>query len=210
MYYNSSNGGEIYRQSCLDGFFLAGATIADVGETFTFVGNIISNSSSLQVADIEFEMSECPAGYGADRDSSSSICTECELNSFTLDSSISSCVECSSVVKDYSSQEALQCLRTDYIDVTWGFWLYIERQSTNNTDNDELDYTVIYSDCPAGFCCRNTAGCDYLRGIENYNDPNNRLCAKNRDPTVALCGECLDDFYELYGTSQFGYVFLYN
>ena len=212
-----SNGSGIYRcPACEEGFFLQGSNVDNIGDIIRFKGNVISNDSALLAQSFNFVFQDCPVGKGI---GSAGICEDCSLDHFMFDRSISECFDCEENIDDYGDDAGVKCVGTDEVIVSLDFWMYVEKTSNRSNDSlltveingtnvtigdDSVSYKVISADCPAGYCCRDANGCNYLKGING--DPSVQLCATNRDPDQPLCGACLDGFHEIYGTAACGYV----
>ena len=97
---------------------------------------------------------------------------------------VSPCFDCSQMIDGYSDTNDIQCLGSDIIEISLDYWMYVSNHSTKVNDTT-IDYTIVYSECPAGYCCRNAQGCNFILGLGGSSS--NQLCASNRDPFVPLC-----------------------
>ncbi len=118
-------------------------------------------------------------------------CDQCARDYFRLESSRQSCWYCG------TSNEGVECLGTQEIIISAGYWCKLNIEDGEYWDNQEI---VMSSSCPAGYCCQKIDGCRYL-------DDKSSLCAANRNVSVPLCGKCNDGFSEMLGTSDCGFVF---
>eukprot|EP01083_Nonionella_stella_P187699 690323_1 len=177
----------------------------------TFVISVIpsdSDSSWLLTGDIVLQTLGCDSGKGLLSDTWIMDCTECPQNQFTFSSGFSECIHCD------ETNVGLSCEGSNEVIVEYNYFVYgysllhDEFISFYDVNNEDIIYSSI---CPPNFCCRSTTGCnffaEYIIWISNEfsnQKDDGSLCAKGRNYTSLLCGECEDGLYELFGTTQCG------
>eukprot|EP01084_Bolivina_argentea_P255525 429801_1 len=166
-----------------DGVYVQGITINDViiNNSYVIVTNIKNNV--LFTNDINIEIIECPKGFGVS--GAAEQCDQCAVGTYSLTSNSEICNRCDDDVQN------IQCISGDDILIDYNHWITIQKRSYNINK-------ILTSDCPNGYCCQNINGCGYLL------DYNTSLCALNRDPSIPICGKCMNGYSELLASSNCG------
>ena len=184
-----------------------GATVSDIfdesnNKTYKFTGTMASNTSSLQVESFTISLTNCPIGTGVD--ALSGTCEECSLDTVTLHRNIAPCYNCRDDISGYETTGGVECDGNDDLIVSLDYWVYLDPINATGLGKD-LTYYSVLSDCPPGYCCRESSGCNYLNSIKTVWDRKTNttmtdygpLCAKNRDASVPLCGACIEGYHEV-------------
>ena len=161
---------------------------------------LIQNNGKISESKLSISYSPCPAGtYDAQSQQPDELqCTRCPLGRFSTEGSVA-CLPCpsglylSSTQMTASSADCAACpsgasCTGDGITSAAGFYL---EQST--------DGRIIAYQCPGGYCTT----CDDERATstsaEQATVPMRTCCSANRDPTSALCGQCMPGFEDWGG-----------
>eukprot|EP01083_Nonionella_stella_P076093 207162_1 len=161
---------------CVTGVYVQGVTIHDVGQQYTLSSSVMNGI--LLSNDIVVEIIPCPSGFGIA--GAAFQCDECTDGYYSIESNTEACHKCNDDVLD-----GITCLGGDSIGIDYNYWM----------DITEINHTIISNDCPNGYCCQVHDGCDYIQDGQQHN-----LCAMNRDPSISLCGGCLDGYSEILGS----------
>eukprot|EP01084_Bolivina_argentea_P171203 296605_1 len=113
------------------------------------------------------------------------VCKPCESGTVGILRN-SDCFSCQNI-------NGIQCEGSKNLTISYNYWVTI-------SDNANQ---IISNFCPAGLCCQNKMGCDYLQNINT--NGRNKLCASNRNYTIPLCGGCNDGFSEVFGSNNCKY-----
>eukprot|EP01084_Bolivina_argentea_P053502 98228_1 len=126
----------------------------------------------------------CPIGQGLiESSNSTNPCIVCDDNKINIYKN-SKCSDCTDI-------EGIECRGSSQLIISFNYWVSINALSSKNE-------TFYSSYCPPGFCCTNNDGC-----LTNNSDSSfSNLCAKNRNASVPLCGECNQGFAEVFGSTN--------
>eukprot|EP01083_Nonionella_stella_P190107 704238_1 len=136
----------------------------------------------------------CPIGEGLVGNALTSyICQPCEWDEVNVIPN-SQCIPCDGLL-------GIECQGSSNLIVSYNSWAAV-----NTIDNqypfdlfsyESKDSMIISHFCPAGHCCQDMDGCNYIHDEANSSS----LCASNRDPNTPLCGSCLKGYSEVIGSS---------
>ena len=181
-------------------------TISDIGSSFTI--DVSNSDTALTSNSITMQIINCPSGFGIDSSSedasTSSQCAECSSSYFSFENNNASCYWCGSENK----LDGVECRGGNEIIIDYSHWMAVHTEW--DASRTGLIPTLTSSDCPIGYCCQDTNGCNYYNDyytISNGTTTNvydSNICAYGRDPTVPLCGACIDGFTEYFGSADCG------
>ena len=96
--------------------------------------------------------------------------------------------------------KGITCLGSDDIIIDYNYWIMVYEYGEESYVNRNLfdtDQYIISVRCPEKYCCSKESGCDLIKDSR-------KLCATNRDPNKYLCGKCIDNYSEVFGTTNCG------
>eukprot|EP01083_Nonionella_stella_P043952 118559_1 len=177
--------------SCSDGipFVLP----PNIEQTSQHIVSMQSNDTHLAIEQIEIYVHPCDVGFGLNP---LNQCLLCGMNYFNLDANDNECHSCSRST-DFN-RIGYECKGSSEFMIEYNWWIAMAQYSSGWQyifDDNASAYEIVSSVCPASFCCPHREGCNLVTHQQT-------LCAKNRDPSVALCGRCLEGYSEVYGSTQ--------
>ena len=174
---------------------------------------IQSNDTLLTSTQTEITLNPCGVGSGLSKDGEDPAphcikCPENYINLYQQDDVCHACLTSEEKTIGYSCKGSSNIL-VDYnhwmsIKGYSNGWQYIFKQDIKNESYPSYD--IISSTCPPLYCCQSQNGCLYNNNaVQEETDPESEearrrrlltaeglLCAIGRDPSVPLCGGCLD------------------
>eukprot|EP01083_Nonionella_stella_P165690 551888_1 len=133
---------------------------------------------------------DCALGQGlVGTPLSSYSCSDCPYGNVGLTRD-SQCIPCHDI-------SGIECRGKFELIVTYNHWIAIAVHDAPYTLPIFEDYSasIISNFCPSGYCCQNIEkGCNYLQN-------KSQLCAPYRDPNTPLCGQCIEGYSEVYGST---------
>ena len=150
-------------------------------------------NSEYSINNITFIVNECPSGYGLS--GKAKQCELCVSGYYSLLNTTEKCIKCNNKL------ESVVCNGNNELIINTHFWISIYKFSKNYETyfdlNTKSSKSIVVAQCPPNYCCQSNEGCNYYSEWVN-NSESTQLCAFGRDPTVALCGKCLNGYSEVF------------